>query len=225
MTDRFKPVPSIPESVHGRLTTGSGTAAGFVAAVDDAIETALGFEPFHGTFNLEIDAETTRPDPTASLDDVGDDHCDGVDLTACRVGGVRAAVLRPLVPGYPPTKVEVVAPVRLRSLFRVDPGDGVTLTVDDASPSTLTADPAALDAFDAVVVGLDGAFEAGSLPDALPCSTVEVGASGERLVEAFAGVDSTPGNAVYVGSTDGDAAAAVAAGTSFLHVDQLSAVR
>ncbi|WP_225317652.1 MULTISPECIES: CTP-dependent riboflavin kinase [Haloferax] len=207
------------------LTTGSGTAAGFVAAVDDALGAALGFEPFHGTLNLEIDAETTRPAPTASLDEVGNDHCDGVDLTACRVGGVRAAVLRPLVPGYPPTKVEVVAPVRLRSLFRVGPGDSVRLTVDDSSPSTLTADPAALDAFDAVVVGADGAFDAGSLPDTLSCSSVEGGASGERLAEVFARLDATPGNGVYVGATDGDAAAAATAGTSFLHVDQLSAVR
>lgn len=212
--------------MHGTLTTGAGAAAGFVAAVDDALAATLGFDPFHGTLNLEVDEGTTRPDPTASLDEVGDDHCDGVDLTACRVGGVRAAVLRPLVPDYPPRKVEVVAPVRLRSLFRVEPGDDVTLTVEgDASPSTLTADPRALDAFDAVVVGADGAFEAGSLPDALPCSTVDGSVSGDRLVAAFDRLDATPGNGVYVGGTDGDAAAAAEAGTSHLHADQLNAAR
>jgi len=138
--------------MHGPVETGQGRAAGFVAQVDDVLAAELGFEPFHGTLNVAA----SPPEPAVMLEELGDDHCEGVALTPCRVGGVRAAVLRPIVPGYPETKTELVAPVRLRSLFGLDPGDRVDLTFDGSqSPSDLTVDPAALDGFDAIVFDLD----------------------------------------------------------------------
>jgi len=138
--------------MHGPVETGEGAAAGFVAQVDDVLAAELGFEPFHGTLNVA----TAPPEPAVVLEELGDDHCEGVALTPCRVGGVRAAVLRPIVPGYPETKTELVAPVRLRSLFGLDPGDRVDLAFDGSqSPSDRPVDPAALNEFDAVVFDLD----------------------------------------------------------------------
>lgn len=141
--------------MNGTLRSGTGDAAGFVAQVADELGAELGFAPFHGTLNLET-AEP-RPEPATVLTSVGDDHCDGVALTPCRVGGVRAAVLRPLVPGYPEAKVEVVSPVRLRSLFDIETGDSVELAPEGECwpPSELGADPDSLSSFEAVVFDLD----------------------------------------------------------------------
>ena len=138
--------------MHGPVETGQGRAAGFVAQVDELLAAELGFVPFHGTLNVG----GTPPEPTVVLTEVGDEHCEGVELTPCRVGGVRAAVLRPIVPGYPDDKTELVAPVRLRSLFGLGPGDRVDVVLDDARPpNDCPVDPTALSGFDAVVFSLD----------------------------------------------------------------------
>lgn len=221
-TRPFKPHRVRPPGVQGTVTTGARAAAGFVEQVADALATELGFDPFHGTLNLETEPGTSPPAPASSLGGVGDDHCDGVELTPCRVGGVRGAVLRPLVPEYPRPKVEVVAPVRLRSVFRLEPGDRVELSFAGVgSRGTLLADPAALDAFDAVVVGPGEAADALDGVDATNLRTGGGAVSGDQLVEQFGGLGADPGNGVYVGAGERDAAAAVDAGASFLHVDQL----
>lgn len=147
-------MPSDPGTV-GRIVDGDGAASGFVAQVEDLLADAVGFRPFPGTLNLtgaspleRLDAER-HPLP-------GDDHCDGLILASCRVGGVRAAVLRPLVPDYPESKTELVAPVRLRTVLDVETGDDLTVT----SPSSCSPTPAVVAAasseFDGVVFDLDG---------------------------------------------------------------------
>ena len=201
--------------MDGPVETGQGRAAGFVAQVDELLAAELGFEPFHGTLNVGV----SPPAPAVVLTEVGDDHCDGVELTPCRVGGVRAAVLRPLVPGYPDGKTEVVAPVRLRSLFGLDSGDHVAVTLDDTQPSNdLAADPTALGGFDAVVLGLDavtallpgsaGESARGSLREPLVdldtpvgvCATTSASAAEERLES----VDTSNAVDVVVGSAENE---------------------
>ena len=141
--------------MNGTLTTGAGEAAGFVAAVADELAAELGFAPYHGTLNFR--AGTHSFGTATTLTGVGDDHCEGVDLSPCRVGGVRAAVIEPLVPDYPAEKDEIVAPVHLRSLFGVGAGDEVAVAgPDDAwPPGDLSARASALSAFEAVVFDLD----------------------------------------------------------------------
>lgn len=141
--------------MNGTLTEGDGRAAGFVAAVADELAAELGFDPFHGTLNLLTDA--APPGATIRLDAFVDDHCDGLELSPCRLAGLRGAVLRPLVADYPADKVEVVAPVELRAVLAIEPGDDLRLTTADAvwPPSVRTADPDALGAFEAVVFDLD----------------------------------------------------------------------
>lgn len=139
-----------------RLVTGDGVGGQFVAEAEETLSEAVGFRPFHGTLNLE--GATVDGFPPRTLDEVGTDPCEGVRLRDCSVAGVRAAVVRPLVPDYPPEKTEVLAPVKLRALFGFDAGDVVALrAADDVwPPSGTSADPTALDRFDAVVFDLDG---------------------------------------------------------------------
>lgn len=138
------------------LVTGEGAGGRFVAAAEQQLAEAAGFRPFHGTLNL--DGATVEAFPARTLDEVGDDYCDGVRLRDCRVAGVRAAVVRPFVPDYLPDKTELLAPVRLRTLFGFDAGDAVPLGSPDEvwPPAPGSADATALDMFDAVVFDLDG---------------------------------------------------------------------
>lgn len=140
------------------LTTGEGDGATFVSAAERELTDQLGFRPYHGTLNLDGSIETDEL-PNWIFEEIGDSCCRGVEFHACRVGGVRAALLRPLVPDYRTGKVELVAPVRLRSIFNIEDGDPVCVSPpNDVWPSEkMSARWSALDLFDAVVVTLDGA--------------------------------------------------------------------
>jgi phosphoglycolate phosphatase len=303
------------------VETGVGEAADFVAAVQEELTAALGFRPFPGTLNVERLAVEDLPERTLTAGGLSNEHCEGVVVRPCNVSGVRATVLRPLVEGYPESKVELLAPVQLRSVFDLEDGDTVPVSPAEETwhPDGATADPAALDEFDAVVFDLDGtlveldvewptvhekvtdllgdvmdgplgeytrpeiidlarevgrygeldrllteyedegAETAPRLPlldvvDQLDCPvgvcTANALSSAERalerhgvldavdaivargtveeekphprpLYECLAGIAVAPGNAVFVGDEQSDAETAVAAGTSFLHPDQL----
>lgn len=156
---RFKPPLVLPGFMNATVVIGEGEAASFVATAEDELTAALNFRPFPGTLNVDrlpdVDALPSR---TLTGGNLSNEHCNGIVVRPCSIGGVRAAVLRPLVPDYPEDKVELVAPVRLRTLFNLDDGDQVPI-----SPPTEvwhidgpTADPTALDEFAAVVFDLDG---------------------------------------------------------------------
>lgn len=138
------------------LVTGEGVGGQFVAAAEEELAGALGFRPFPGTLNLE--GASIEEFPAHTIDEVGDDYCDGVRLRDCCIAGVRAAVVKPFVPDYPPEKTEILAPVRLRSLFDFAEGDAIPLGPPDSlwPPAEQRTVPDALDQFDAVVFDLDG---------------------------------------------------------------------
>ncbi|MFC6721235.1 DUF120 domain-containing protein [Halobacteriaceae archaeon SHR40] len=163
--------------------------------------------------------------------------------------GVQAAVLRPLVPGYPDRKTEVVAPVHLRSLFGLESGDSVTLTVDGTPwlPEGHSFVPASLDSFEAVVVDPSGLSL--GLRDVLAELDAQVALWTLERSDAGAGGDSagdrrhrysrwyrltgrptanlvrllgtTPGNGVFIGNSRADAEAASEIGVSVLRPNWL----
>lgn len=144
--------------MRGTLVTGEQAAAAFVAATEATLADAVGFRPFHGTLNLSaVDGLADLPERHLD-EDLGDPRCRGVRFRPCAVGGVRSAVIRPLVPDYPEDKVELVAPVRLRGLFGLDDGAPVPLSPPDDrwAPDGPAAALDALDGFDAAVFDLDG---------------------------------------------------------------------
>ena len=145
--------------MDGTVTTGEEAAAGFVASVEEELTAATGFRPHPGTLNLaDAAAVHDLPGETHTHGDLSTEHCDGVVVRPCSVAGVRAAVVKPLFPDYPEEKVEIVAPVALRSLFGLADGDRVPVAPPDEVwyPDGSAADPAALDVFDAAVFDLDG---------------------------------------------------------------------
>jgi phosphoglycolate phosphatase len=136
------------------ITTGEGAAARFVEAAAGAFRDALGFDPYHGTLNLQ--GTEGLPELRGWMQWPDGDHCDGVAFEPCYVSGVRAAVIRPDVPGYPEEKAELVAPVRLRDLFAIEDGHHVATSADPWTEAAMTADPAELDGFETVVFDFDG---------------------------------------------------------------------
>lgn len=140
------------------VETGVGEAADFVATVEEELTAALGFRPYPGTLNVERLAIEDLPERTLTAGGLSNEHCEGVVVRPCNVSGVRAAVLRPLVEGYPESKVELLAPVQLRSVFDLEDGDTIPVSPADEAwhPDGAAADPTALDEFDAVVFDLDG---------------------------------------------------------------------
>jgi phosphoglycolate phosphatase len=158
-------------TLSGSLASGSGDGAGFVSAASDALTDHVGFRPFAGTLNLTC-VEGVEELDSVTFEEFGGDRCDGAVLTPIRVGGVHGAVIRPLVPGYPDEKCELLAPVRLRTLYDLAEGDVVSLdppnvvgpplesngSDDDApeGPIRPTALASELDMFEGVVFDLDG---------------------------------------------------------------------
>ncbi|MFB6353102.1 MAG: HAD-IA family hydrolase [Halobacteriales archaeon] len=144
--------------MEGTLVSGVGNGAAFVEAARAALADVVGFRPYPGTLNLE-GVESVEALPKRTLDDdLGDPHCEGVHLRPCAVGGVRSTVIRPLVPGYPPEKLELLAPVALRDLFGWTDGAAVSLSgpAEAWTPDGPTVAAGGLDAFAAVAFDLDG---------------------------------------------------------------------
>ncbi|WP_332900167.1 DUF120 domain-containing protein [Haladaptatus sp. CMSO5] len=142
--------------MNGTVVSGEGRASEFVAFAADELADALAFAPYYGTLNI-TDWDGHHSLPSQFVPEVSNDYCAGIDLYDCRVNGVRSAVIVPHVPDYPDDKVEVLAPVHLRTLFDLEDGDCVDITPPSEMGSSMhQLEPTALDEFGGVVFDLDG---------------------------------------------------------------------
>ncbi len=120
--------------LDGTVTSGLGRGADYVGmdAYQERFTDVLGFSPYPGTLNLEVDA-----DGKTALEDAAPHHridsftVDGeaysaVDAYLVTVEDVDAALLEMEVTDHPPTVAELVAPVNLRDALDLDDGDTVT---------------------------------------------------------------------------------------------------
>ena len=110
--------------------------------VQEALAKSLDFRPFPATLNLRPEAEddarlwaVIQSDwPGIRLAPVDGGFCSArlyrVEIAGPsnpEKGKARGAVLLPNVTGYPKDKIEIVAPVRLKSALGVKDGDQLTL--------------------------------------------------------------------------------------------------
>jgi riboflavin kinase len=130
--------------LNGVIFSDLGQASSFMALdwVQKALQKSLGFSPFPATLNLRPRAredaqvwEAIQSDwPGIPLPPVDGGFC-SARLYRVEVQGLsksenskaRGAVLLPNVTGYPKDKIEIVAPVRLKSALGVKDGDQLTL--------------------------------------------------------------------------------------------------
>lgn len=103
--------------------------------VQQALRQRLGFSPYPATLNVRLDSEEEMdrwrdvkrqtkaidiPPPDASFCRA---RCFRVEIEGKQIG----AVVLPEVEGYPPNKLEVIAPVRIKDQLNVKDGDTITI--------------------------------------------------------------------------------------------------
>ena len=123
----------------GEVVSGMGEGKYYIS-LDGYVEQfvkRLGYEPFAGTLNLDLDEESIRR--RAALENaegIPIDEWENEDRTfgavtcyEASVEGVESHVIRPHRSHYPDDTLEVIAPVKLREELGIDYGDEVTVEV------------------------------------------------------------------------------------------------
>lgn len=129
-------------SLYGRVTAGTGEAAGFMALpwVVDGVRGALGFDPYPGTLNVRLlDVETLlrwgeiKKRATLRLAPSAPEQCGGLLVPLVVAPDVPAAVIVPDITRYEGDILEVIAAVNLRSHLRLRDGSVLALRCEDAA--------------------------------------------------------------------------------------------
>ena len=117
-----------------------GRAAAFMSVerVRKTLGEKLGFVPYPGTLNLRLDSNEAmeswreaRARRGIEIPSEEPAHCHARCFSVEIEGKRRGAVILPEVVGYPPDKVEVIAPVRLKDELGVEDGERVTIEFVD----------------------------------------------------------------------------------------------
>lgn len=135
--------------IEGVLRDGLGVAKDFTNLpwVRAQFARKLGLDIYPGTVNLEVPSAAGQA-LLAELRDgqvrdaAGQVHARGVPIDPpepgycvgwaypARLGDLPAAIVVPHVPDYPPDKLELVAPVRVRDALALQAGDIVTIVLE-----------------------------------------------------------------------------------------------
>lgn len=126
----------------GRLATGIGMGKTFTRldwARRQFME-KVGIDPYPGTINVIVDDPDSMPvwvriKRTAGIHidnpNDGPHDCDAKCWRVSIDGRIDGAIVFPLVDGYPPAQVEIVAAVGVREALGIEDGDTVVLTLRD----------------------------------------------------------------------------------------------
>ncbi|ADQ68387.1 CTP-dependent riboflavin kinase [Halogeometricum borinquense DSM 11551] len=129
----------------GTVTSGMGEGRHYISLPGymEQFEDRLGYEPFAGTLNVELDEESVRTRAAmASLDAVPIDGWEDEDRTfgpaTCYAATVRhdgeafdtSHIIVPERTHHDESKAEIIAPEKLRDELDLDDGDEVTIVVE-----------------------------------------------------------------------------------------------
>ena len=134
------------EKLIGRLATGIGLGKTFTQldwAKRQFVE-KVGVDPYPGTINVIVDDPESMPvwvrlkqtegiqmdNPNNGPHDC-DAKCWPVTIETGTAGPIEGAIVFPLVDGYPPAQIEVIAAVGMRDAAGIEDGDSVTLVLKD----------------------------------------------------------------------------------------------
>ena len=141
----FESPPRI--ELAGTVTSGMGEGRHYISLPGymEQFEAKLGYEPFPGTLNLELDAESVRAraglsafSPVAIEGWEDDDRTYGPAV--CYAAAVETAggeefepshVIAPERTHHDEDQLEVIAPAKLRETLGLEDGDVLTVTVED----------------------------------------------------------------------------------------------
>lgn len=127
--------PSRDVALEGLVVSGLGEGSSFTELewARDAFREQLGFEPWPGTFNIELDNRRWAE----ALGEAGsgieilppEGFCAARCYRAVLAGTLNGAVVLPDVEGYPLNKIEFLAPVGVRQELGLSDGDKVEILV------------------------------------------------------------------------------------------------
>jgi len=128
------------EKLIGRLATGIGMGTTFTQLdwAKDQFKNRVCVDPFPGTINVIVDDPDSMPvwvrlkqTDGIHMDNPNDGphDCDAKCWKVSINDEIDGAIVFPLVDGYPPAQVEVIAAVGIRDAFGIEDGDTVTLTL------------------------------------------------------------------------------------------------
>lgn len=117
------------------MTSGVGDGKYYIKkeVYQEAFSDKLGFRPFPGTLNLEVDEEERKKfeegSETLEIREVYEDgeRLSDVDITPCRIEGIDCGLLKLEFTDHPDSIAEVVAPVELKKKLGIEDSDTVTL--------------------------------------------------------------------------------------------------
>jgi riboflavin kinase, archaea type len=123
----------------GKLFSGLAQGAQFTQLewVQKQWKTKLGFIPHPGTFNLKLAheylslaRELKERKVSIEIEPPSSDFC-RAKCYRVSVGGVKGAIVIPIVYSYPDDIIEILAPRNLRQALSVADGDDVWVTLDE----------------------------------------------------------------------------------------------
>jgi len=125
------------KKIKGVVFSDLGRGGSFMSLdwVQEALQEKLGFSPYAGTMNLRLESEEDmeiwrelqRHLPGIDISSPDPSFCQARCFLVEIEGRQKGAVLVPGVEGYPPEKIEVIAPVRLKDELNLKDGDTITL--------------------------------------------------------------------------------------------------
>ncbi len=124
-------------TLQGTVSSGFGEGKYFTQ-LDWVVEqflTKLGFVPYPGTLNVDIDERDWGnlvrfgQDGGASIEPTNKAFCSAICYEALINGRIVGAVVMPGTTKHPTGKIEIVAPVSIKKTLSIVDGDVVTLTL------------------------------------------------------------------------------------------------
>lgn len=122
--------------IEGEVFTGLGEGADYIGMnpYQDRLEDIVGFYPYAGTLNLEVDKEklqkikeSQEPQVVDSFTYEGSEYS-GLDVYKIKISGVDAAYLDIEITDHDDDVMEVIAENKLREKLDLEDGDSVEVT-------------------------------------------------------------------------------------------------
>lgn len=120
--------------IKGKVFTGIGEGINYICqeGYSKQFEDKLGFRPYPGTLNLELEEPLPQLGVTAieilGFQQQGRSY-GSVRCYPCQVEGIRCAIVRPDRSSYPMSVIEIIAPLNMRMWLNIEDGDYVLLAV------------------------------------------------------------------------------------------------
>jgi riboflavin kinase len=127
--------------LYGNIITGLGEGQYYISREGymSQFRDKLGFKPYPGTLNVRLDGPSAemrdrmafiRPVVVHGFSD-GERSFGGGKCYQIEVEGIKGAVIIPDRTHYPADLLEIIAPVKLREMLRINDGDKVRIVVRD----------------------------------------------------------------------------------------------